>query len=217
MEENKNNKGLIVLIIILIIMVLGLGSYIVYDKIISNKSTETNESNNTKANEGNKEEKTMSESEALTLGNELWKYAYSTYWGTEPAWSKHVSDTVNEHGGRENICDTKVEDVKKKYASDFEVQSWLSDDTTCASYTVKDFVPSEACRGAGRGSLQNYKETTLTVKSIQDNKIVFIAKSEYCGSSFCHESNETVKEIEKDFVIVKQNDNWLISNFYLPN
>lgn len=55
MEENKNNKGLIVLIIILIIMVLGLGGYIVYDKIISNKSTETNE-NNKQPNETNEEE-----------------------------------------------------------------------------------------------------------------------------------------------------------------
>ena len=33
--ENKNNKGLIVLIVVLIIMVLGLGGYIVYDKVIA--------------------------------------------------------------------------------------------------------------------------------------------------------------------------------------
>ena len=32
--ENKNNKGLIVLIVVLIIMVLGLGGYIVYDKLM---------------------------------------------------------------------------------------------------------------------------------------------------------------------------------------
>ena len=44
--ENKNNKGLIVLIVILIIMVLGLGSYIVYDKVIANDKTINDSTNN---------------------------------------------------------------------------------------------------------------------------------------------------------------------------
>lgn len=35
MKENKSNKGLIVLVIILFILVLGLGTYIVYDKVIN--------------------------------------------------------------------------------------------------------------------------------------------------------------------------------------
>lgn len=44
--ENKNNKGLIVLIVILIIMILGLGSYIVYDKVIANDKTINDSTNN---------------------------------------------------------------------------------------------------------------------------------------------------------------------------
>ncbi len=215
--EEKNNKGLIILVIVLFIMVLGLSGYIAYDKLIAKDEPETAPVKETTTTTTEEVEETMSESEALKIGNELWDFAFSTFWGTEPAWSKHVSSEVNEHGGRENICDTKVEDVKKKFASDFKAQSCLSDDTTCASYTVKNFVPSEACQGAGRGGLQDYKETSLTVKDIQANKIVFTANSEYCGSSFCHESKETVKEIKKDFVIVKEDDNWLISSFYLPN
>lgn len=46
MENNKNSKGLIVLVIILIICILGLGGYIVYDKIL-NKPTPTTD--NTKS------------------------------------------------------------------------------------------------------------------------------------------------------------------------
>jgi len=38
MEENKNNKSLIVLIVILLICVLGLGAFIVYDKILNNNN-----------------------------------------------------------------------------------------------------------------------------------------------------------------------------------
>lgn len=58
MEEQKNSKGLIVLVIILTILVLGLGGYLVYDKVLSktiksdfsqnqNDSTETKAKNNT--------------------------------------------------------------------------------------------------------------------------------------------------------------------------
>ena len=44
--ENKNNKGLIVLIVVLIIMVLGLGGYIIYDKVISNDKSNSSSTNN---------------------------------------------------------------------------------------------------------------------------------------------------------------------------
>ena len=43
MENQKNNSGLMVLIVILCLIVLGLGGYIVYDKVINKeKSTEQN-------------------------------------------------------------------------------------------------------------------------------------------------------------------------------
>ena len=213
---NKNNKGLIVLIVVLIIMVLGLGGYIVYDKLLTSNTKETTTSNNSQSNDTETEKKSMSESEALTIGNELWEYAFSTYWGGEPAWKSHTGET-NEYGVKSIVCDTTIEQVKLKYSSDFKAQSCLSDGSTCTDYTIDTFIPQTACQGAGRGGLQDYKETNLKVKEIQANKIVFIAKSEYCGSSFCHESKDTVKEIEKDFIITKQDNNWLISTFYLPN
>lgn len=40
MEKNKGNKGLVGLVVVLIIMVLGLGGYIVYDKVLD-KDKET--------------------------------------------------------------------------------------------------------------------------------------------------------------------------------
>ena len=39
MEEQKNNKGLIIIICVLCVLVLALGGYIVYDKINDNKET----------------------------------------------------------------------------------------------------------------------------------------------------------------------------------
>lgn len=52
MKENKSNKGLIVLVIILFILVLGLGTYIVYDKVINKdevvSKTDSNDKKETK-------------------------------------------------------------------------------------------------------------------------------------------------------------------------
>jgi len=48
MEEKKNNKGLVWIIIILIILVLGLVGYIVYDKVlVQNKTISNNNNTNT--------------------------------------------------------------------------------------------------------------------------------------------------------------------------
>lgn len=223
-SEKKNNKILIVLLVILSILVLGLSGYIVYDKIISNKDTkasieDSNKINNNNNNNNKNEtevKNTISENEALSIGNELWKYAYSTFWGDEPAWKSHYGE-VNEYGGSPIICDTTIEQVKQKYSSDFKAQTCYSDGSNCIDYTIDTFIPQNTCQGAGRGGLQNYKDTSLTVKDIKDDKIVFTATSAYCSSSFCHESNDTTKEIKRDFVIIKQNNNWLIDYFYLPN
>ena len=48
--EKKNNKGVVILVSILIILVLGLGCYIIYDKVITNM-TGNNESNNVNIND----------------------------------------------------------------------------------------------------------------------------------------------------------------------
>ena len=43
--DKKNNSGLIVLVIVLFLLVLGLGGYIIYDKVLSNKTLEGNNTN----------------------------------------------------------------------------------------------------------------------------------------------------------------------------
>lgn len=50
LENQKNNGGLVALVIILFLLVLGLGGYIVYDKLLSNNSKSNTESNNTTNN-----------------------------------------------------------------------------------------------------------------------------------------------------------------------
>lgn len=51
MEEKKSNTGLIILVIILFLLVLGLGTYIVYDKVINNETVPKTESRKEKGKE----------------------------------------------------------------------------------------------------------------------------------------------------------------------
>ena len=50
MGKERNNSGLIVLVVVLFLLVLGLGGYIIYDKVLSNKIT-TEKTNNGNSND----------------------------------------------------------------------------------------------------------------------------------------------------------------------
>lgn len=213
MDKKKEKKGSVILVTVLIVILLvavGLGSFLAGANYMASKSLEKEKE---VKQETATEEKSnvLSDNEALKLGNELWEYAYSSYWGGKPAWKSHEGE-VNEAGGKPIVCDTTAEEVKKKYTKDFKYSGETSE-----IGGLDEFVSEVNCIGAARGADQLYKTTTLAIKKIEENKIVFDAISEYCGSSFCQESKETKKKVIMDFEIVKEQDQWLINSFYLPN
>lgn len=218
-EKKKSSVVLItVLIIILLVAAVG-GGFLAGASYIASKSLEKKKEVKEvqKAQEeavADDESNALSNEEALKLGNELWKYAYSSYWGGEPVWKSHTGE-VNEAGGRPIVCDTTIDEVKKKYAKDFQYTAAADEGGNLDAFIA--LISNGMCSGAARGADQLYKTTTLEIKKIEENKIVFDATSEYCGSSFCQESKETEKKVIKDFVIVKEQDQWLINSFYLPN
>lgn len=55
-ENSKKNKGTMVVVIILVLLVLGLGGYIVYDKMLTKESKETKEPAKTEKLEASKED-----------------------------------------------------------------------------------------------------------------------------------------------------------------
>ncbi len=153
----------------------------------------------------------MSESEALSLGNELWQYAMNAIWGNDEVWKRHFSEESNQF-----ICDTTVQEVREKFTQDSKVEVCLAND--CKTDSLDDYIQLTAnCNSLGRGANQFYKETILSIKSIQENEIVFTATSSYCNRSFCPVESNIANTIEKDFIIKKVDNNWLINYFYLPN
>lgn len=157
----------------------------------------------------------LSESEALLVGQDLWDYAYSAYWGGVPAWN-----TRYDHDLKESVCDPTAEQVKREFTSDFKFSNCIGDNhDECYVYKIEDFVHASECHGAGRGGLQYYNDTVLKIKEIQADKIVYTSISSYCSDAcLVKDVPKDIKLIvEKDFVIKKVDGNWLIAEYYLPN
>lgn len=213
----KNNKIIIIILVSAIIIVMG-GGYIVYkNSSLKNNYTEASKDDDLNNTDSNNNKNTNSnvttsynQEEILALGNKLWLYAYETFWGYNP---------VKNNSGE--ICKTSSEEVRKKYTTDAKISALPSEDGSNEYIITTDkYIEyfKKMCDGSGgRGGDQSYKDTTLTISDVQEDKITFIATSSYCDSSFCQSSNETVKERKRNFVIKKENGNWLIDEFYLPN
>ena len=63
MEENKQGKGLLIMVIILAILTLGMGGFIVYDKVLNPSSVKVNDE---EKNDSSKTENTPAEEEEKT-------------------------------------------------------------------------------------------------------------------------------------------------------
>ena len=78
MENQKNNGGLVVLVIILCLLVLGMGGYIVYDKILSNNETPANETNDNQPVVNNATNVTLQNKEEVTIDDIIVKVENGT-------------------------------------------------------------------------------------------------------------------------------------------
>lgn len=221
-KPGKDNRILYCIISLLLLIILGMGIYIACDKgiIFSNSDTKEENKNSSSKDESEEPEEDsnaneessneapitnkMSNDEALAIGNKLWTYAYDAYWGNEAVWKRHTGE-ANEYGGRPIICDTTINDVKASFNSNFSYEMVTCQTNNCLSTNLNAFLQGQ-CQGAGRGSKQDYQSTTLSIKNIEENKITFTATSTYSSSS----------TLNKDFIIEKNNSNWLISYFFIP-
>ena len=75
--EKKKNNSLIILVVILCLLVLGMGGYIVYDKVLSNKENIDEQQNDNLTNQTNKAEQ---QEEILSSDDLLYKLTGE--WGT---------------------------------------------------------------------------------------------------------------------------------------
>lgn len=203
-EVKKSSTLIVVIITILGTLVAVLSGYILYDKVLkepantvttdnSNVSKSEEENNNSTEEQNTTKEVTkVTNEEALQIGNNLWAYAVSAFWGSETAWARTA----------DHQCATSIQEVKSHFTTDFTAELVIGSPVNIDGFIAK--IPCETA--AYRGSNINYIDTKIGIKEIKEDEIIFTANSQY------KDGTQTLK----DFIVKKVDNNWLIHYFYLP-
>ena len=154
---------------------------------------------------------TISNSEAISIGDNLYKKALASFWGTITA--DFTQDTYETKGGYELHG---VEEVKKVY-SEKAFNKFLKDYGDVRLIDGKYYGPDY-----NMGSNPAYIGNELNIDSIEDNKIVFKSIEKYNSNGEMYTGDVStisggIDTKENRFVIIKENGEWKVDEFILPN
>ncbi|MBR2832910.1 MAG: hypothetical protein IKE75_00460 [Bacilli bacterium] len=215
--ENKST-GKTVAIIILLLAVLGLGGYIIYDKVLNKENTETTGKSKI---ENITTENTMSKEEALEIGKENYEYIRN---GLYMCGYKQL--TLSQEGIEGNKINAQVsngitdfyheilniDSVKNKLSTNV-FDKYVSD--KLVNFQNKYYL-IDGCGGDPRYAYDKYQ---IEVKDIQENAIIYnIIEYFYAVEGIEPNINisEDLNKAEKyttTFKIEKQNNEWKISQY----
>ena len=211
---NKTNKVLVVLVIVLSVLVLALSGYVIYDKVMKEDDTFTEQKNNTDDTSSNT---VLPENEALTLIKNLAKryFEYSTSLGAycgETDHDDYISFGSYETQDFRDYCASttysSISELKAYYESVMTKELLPSYLDNGVSYIEKD--GKLYCQLPHKGCGDTYKEeaSLFVINTIQSDRIAadVILSSETCGPLLT--SREGNIEITK-----KSDGNWVISKY----
>ena len=179
----KKNTGLIVLVVILSLLVVGLGGYIVYDKVLSKEDSNINndvkDNNNIQNNTDN-----TTNNDASTSGNDdldlskklksVFGSIYDFMISPNPYCGKRSSDDkIEAEGGLYYYASTEFSsyqemiDKFKKYASE---EVLTRGGTTKQYYLEKD--GKLYCKDHGKGKVLGYRDAFINISEETDNRVV---------------------------------------------
>lgn len=208
----KKNTGLIVLVIILCLLVLGLGGYIVYDKVL-NKPVDTE----IKEDVNNVIEQNESV-DYVKLENELkenFDVIYGVYSSPNTYCGKDskVSEKNSPNGGKyQESTQFKTYDELYNYLSEYATSDVLSK----LNKINKEFYLEEDgklyCSNLGKGGVYKHTDTLFKFDSLTKDSATGIANVILVTDM----SGSETYEIEKyNFEFTKNNDKFIISKFEL--
>lgn len=190
----KNNNGLIVIIVLMAICMLGLGGYIVYDKVFAKEvDVEIVKDNN----DDNNKNKVMTDQEALKIAKDIYEKSYAQI---ADGMNILVHDYVNEKYNIDDVIAQKyfTDDYVKLLKKEAEEQKDIYLETLFISsiFGATDQSKREL-------ELVSFGEDTIVVKGHNDCRECL--KDDYCS---CWEST-----FPHYIVLKKVNSNWLIDYF----
>lgn len=172
----------------------------------------SNTINSNTTNESSSQSSTLTESEALSLGNEKYQKVLDLI----PQEDTSIILNTNKNDG--NNPWYKLTNIS-------EIKTLLSDkafEYFCSEYSIKEFNGTYGHYASNRGSTPEYLESEIKkVDNITENQITYTTLSKYAvnlsdkdGTDISKITNFTTQE--NKLVLTKENNEWKISEYTIP-
>lgn len=163
---------------------------------VNNTTTINNNQNNNIKKEDNKED-------IISTGKTLWNNTYNLYWN----FMKNMKTTEISLGKN------KINNIK-----DFNFSSLTSNalNEMYSSLGVKNDNGNYYIESIRTNADNTYMISEITLKENKDNKIIYNVESKYCANG--DKSNcKDIASVNNDFIIIKENNNYKVDSFILPD
>lgn len=163
---------------------------------VNNTTTINNNQNNNIKKEDNKED-------IISTGKTLWNNTYNLYWN----FMKNMKITEISLGKN------KINNIK-----DFNFSSLTSNalNEMYSSLGVKNDNGTYYIESIRTNGDNTYMISEITLKENKDNKIIYNVESKYCANG--DKSNcKDIASVNNDFIIIKENNNYKVNSFILPD
>lgn len=211
----KSNKVLVVLIIVLSILVLMLGGYVLYDKVLD--KDDSNNSDDIISDDGYETGSVgMSNEEALLIVKNLtkkyfeYKHSLGPYCG-DADYNDYVSfgsyETMDFRDYWVSTTYSSISEIREYYESIMTKEllpSYLDDGV---SYIEQDGKLYCQLAHKGCGDVYMEDDSTFTITNVNDNSII---AEVILSSDACEQINRREGTIE---IIKNENGNWVISKY----
>lgn len=163
---------------------------------VKNTSTINNNQNSNIKKEDNKED-------IINTGKTLWNNTYNLYW----SFMKNIKTTEVSLGKN------KINNIK-----DFNFSNLTSNalNEMYNSLGVKNDNGTYYIESIRTNADSTYMISEITLKENKDNKIIYNVESKYCANG--DKSNcKDIASVNNDFIIIKENNNYKVDSFILPD
>ena len=163
---------------------------------VKNTSTINNNQNSNIKKEDNKED-------IINTGKTLWNNTYNLYW----SFMKNIKTTEVSLGKN------KINNMK-----DFNFSNLTSNalNEMYNSLGVKNDDGTYYIESIRTNADSTYMISEITLKENKENKIIYNVESKYCANG--DKSNcKDIASVNNDFIIIKENNNYKVDSFILPD
>ena len=202
-------RNIIITYVLLLLIIVVLLIMVFYYKGKANKAcpkceirNTNNINNNTNQNNNIKKNDDVNEN-IINTGKTLWNNTYNLYWN----FMKNVKTTEISLG------ENKINNM-----NDFNFAS-LTDNALKELYDslgVKNSNGTYYIESLRTKGDETYMISEITLKENKDNKITYNVESKYCASG--DKSNcKDIASVNNSFIIIKENNNYKVESFILPD